>query len=593
MVPGGGVVLGLVGWAFVARSLVIRRKREAEELRERLLSEEHAARTAAERAKAEIEAKNRELERAKKAADAANSAKSQFLANMSHELRTPLNAIIGYSEMLQEEAPEIGAGAMVPDLEKIHAAAKHQLGLINDILDLSKIEAGKMTLFLEEFHVAKLVREVASTVHPLVAKNGNTLVIECPAEVGCMHADLTKVRQVLFNLISNAAKFTEKGTITLRVEKKAEARGQRTEVKDQPSGRTAVGASSRDSGLLESVSFTIADTGIGMTPEQQARLFQAFSQADASTTRKYGGTGLGLALTKRFCEMMGGSLTVTSVPGEGSTFTAELPARAPETRSEPATATGKPSVANGTGPLVLVIDDEPTARDLMQRALQKEGYRVELASGGREGLEAAARLRPDVITLDVMMPGMDGWAVLSALKSDASLARIPVIMVTILDDKHLAFSLGATDYLTKPVDWDRLHEILEQHRPAMASGSGVLIVDDDPQARDLLRRSLEKKNWTVREAENGRAALGELENGRPALILLDLTMPEMDGFEFMQELRRRPEGHAVPVIVITSRELTEEDRQRLHGDVTRILQKGALSLEELMEDVRRLVGKTS
>ena len=327
MVPGGGGTLALVGWAIVAGSLAIRRKREAEQLRERLFEEEHAAREAAEQAKAEMEAKNRQLEEARAAADEANKAKSHFLANMSHELRTPLNAIIGYSEMLEEAAEEDGKADYVPDLQKINAAAKHQLGLINDILDLSKVEAGKMTVFVEEFDVAKLVKEVAATVQPLVAKKGNTLEVECPADVGSMRSDQTKVRQVLFNLLSNACKFTEKSVITLRV-KKEERRMQNAE-----SGQRAKGASILHSSFCL-LHFSVSDTRIGMTAEQTGKLFEAFSQADASTNRKYGGTGLGLAISRKFCQMLGGDITVQSEAGKGSTFTATLPVEARDSNTK-------------------------------------------------------------------------------------------------------------------------------------------------------------------------------------------------------------------------------------------------------------------
>jgi PAS domain S-box-containing protein len=384
-----------------------------------------------------------ELLLARREAEAANSAKSQFLASMSHELRTPLNAIIGYSEMLEEEAADSGQAAFVPDLQKIRAAGRHLLSLINDILDLSKIEAGKLELFLETFEVRATVTDVATTVAPLVEKNANRLEIRCADDVGRMHADLTRVRQVLLNLLSNACKFTQRGTIGLSAERERGADGS------------------------EWLVFQVRDSGIGMTPEQMAKLFEAFSQADASTSRHYGGTGLGLAITRRFCRMMGGEVTVASVAGQGSTFTVRLPASVGEPRPETAAVEAPAPPAPPAGPVsgtLLVIDDDPEARALMRRFLGKEGFRIEEAPDGETGLRLARELRPDVITLDVLMPGMDGWAVLGALKGDPELARIPVVLATIVDEEHLGFALGASEYLTKPIDRERLIAVLEKYK---------------------------------------------------------------------------------------------------------------------------------
>jgi GAF domain-containing protein/CheY-like chemotaxis protein/anti-sigma regulatory factor (Ser/Thr protein kinase) len=502
----------------------------------------------------EIGDKSRQLE-------AADRHKSEFLANMSHELRTPLNAIIGYSEMLQEDAADLGAEQFTDDLKRINAAGKHLLELINAVLDLSKIEAGKMELYLETFDVGGLLRDIAAVIQPLAAKNANRLDVRCPDETGTMRADLTKVRQALFNLLSNACKFTEGGIISLAVAREA------SEGRDW-------------------LVFSVSDTGIGMAPEQLSRLFEAFSQADAATTRKYGGTGLGLALSRRLCRMMGGDVTVESEAGRGSTFTIRLPARVAEPTEElvvPSRAADRVTPP-GVG-TVLVIDDEAAVRDLMQRFLGKEGFRVVTAAGGEEGLRRARELRPDAITLDVMMPGIDGWAVLSALKADRDVADIPVIMLTIVDDKNLGYALGAADYLTKPIDRERLVTVLKQHR----RDRPVLVVDDDAGLRQLLRRILEPEGYTVVEAENGRVALERLRDVSPSVILLDLMMPEMDGFEFVAEIRRHEGSRAIPIIVITSRDLSADDRERLNGYVQKILQKGTHGRDQLLAEVRELV----
>ncbi len=387
---------------------------------------------------------------AKDAAEAANRAKSTFLANMSHELRTPLNAVIGYSELLQEEARSLGHEDFVPDLEKIRTAGHHLTVLISDILDLSKIEAGKMELYLETFELVPLIQDVVDTIQPLVAKNDNTLKVDCPADLGVMHADSIKIRQILLNLLNNAAKFTERGAITLAVAREAVA------------------------GSADWIRFCVTDTGIGITPEQMEYLFLPFTQVDGSTTRQYGGSGLGLAISQRLCQMLGGEIGVESTSGRGSTFTVRLPATVPTRQAElgPAAEVShhiRPPVAElvahppGTS-TVLVVDDDSAMCALLERWLAKEKYRVETASSGKEGLRLARELRPDVITLDVLMPGMSGWAVLSALKTDPELADVPVVLVTFVDNRDKGFALGASDYLLKPIDQEQFVTVLQKYQ---------------------------------------------------------------------------------------------------------------------------------
>jgi signal transduction histidine kinase/CheY-like chemotaxis protein len=527
----------------------------------------------------------------------ASRAKSAFLANMSHELRTPLNAIIGYSEMLEEEAADLGADTITGDLRKIHTSGKHLLSLINDVLDLSKIEAGKMDLHLESFDIAGLVDEVIVTTAPLIERRGNMLVFEQDEQVGNMYADMTKVRQSLVNLLSNAAKFTEKGTITLRV--------RRTELARRAiSGDSAAAGGDADAVFMGQrpsliapdetsvvrrtafITFEVADTGIGMSAEQMARLFQAFNQADSSTTRKYGGTGLGLAISRHFCRMMGGDIAVTSVVGSGSSFTITLPALVSERQLDDRGRSERPALSFGPEPLLLAIDDDPLVYELLQRYLSNESIRVVGASSGADGLRMASELRPRAITLDVKMPDMDGWSVLAALKADPALADIPVIMLTMVEDRRLGYALGVADYLVKPVDRTRLTDVLRKYYQADQT---ALVVDDDADTRELLRRTLERDGWHVVEAENGRVGLEQVARALPSVVVLDLTMPEVDGFGFVEGLRGRPEWRTIPVVVLTARQLSDEDHRRLNGSVDRILEKSATARDELLIDLRAML----
>ena len=517
-----------------------------------------------------LEAANKQLAVSEHRALEATQAKSHFLASMSHELRTPLTAIIGFSEMLLAEAKAKGRTEEAEDLFRINDSAQHLLGLINDILDLSKIEAQKMELHLESFDVATLIGEVTSTIRPLVVQKANVLVVDCPEDIGSMLSDLVKVRQCLFNLLGNSNKFTRQGTITLRVWK---AEGQRLNAKPS-SGANGVEEILQPL-AFSLVNFQVSDTGIGMSAEQIAKLFQAFSQVDDSTARKFGGTGLGLTITKHFCEMMGGTIRVQSEPGKGSTFVMELPVEV--VKHKLAESAPVPHVP--VAPLadnqrcVLVIDDDPNVHRLIERTLQGEGFTVRFAADGKEGLRLARELRPRVITLDVLMPETDGWSVLSALKSDAELSSIPVIMLTIIADKDLGFALGASDYLVKPIDRNQLMTVLRKY-VGDRSGGQVLVVEDDAGMRELLRRTLETERWAVVEAANGLAALESIRESLPSVILLDLMLPVLDGFQ---------------VLVLTAKDLSTEERQRLAGQTQKILEKGSYVREELLREVRNCV----
>ncbi|OGL12297.1 MAG: hypothetical protein A3F92_01855 [Candidatus Rokubacteria bacterium RIFCSPLOWO2_12_FULL_71_22] len=502
-----------------------------------------------------------ELQRAVVAAEEANRTKTTFLANMSHELRTPLNAIIGYSEMLQEEVTEAGDERFARDLQRINAAGRHLLELINAVLDLAKIEAGKMELHLDSFAVATMVDEIAAVIEPLAHQHRNAFHARLEGDVGVMRADLTKVRQVLLNVLSNACKFTEQGEVALVV------------------GRETLEE-------REWLTFQIIDNGIGMTEAQLGRLFQEFAQAEDSVAGKYEGTGLGLALSRKISWMMGGDITVVSERGRGSAFTVRLPASVPDQSGEEKRDDGSARLPGSAG-TVLVIDDEPAARDLMRRFLVAAGFAVATAGDGDEGLRMAAEMRPDVITLDVMMPGRDGWAVLAALKASPELADIPVVMVTVVGERNLGFALGAADYLTKPLDRPRLTAVLRKH---CRGRFRVLIVDDDAQLRRQIRQALEQDGWLVVEAANGVSALERLREESPALILVDLAMPAPDGFEFLASIHDHDEWKRIPVVVLTPERLSDEERLRLGGQVARILEQRTFSAERLLGEIRALIG---
>jgi hypothetical protein len=504
-----------------------------------------------------LEETNAALRKARDAAVLANKTKSEFLANMSHELRTPLNAVIGYSELLIEDAEDVEPKntSLINDLQKIHGAGSHLLSLINDVLDMSKIESGRMELDLQDLELEPLLNSIKTTVEPIALRDQNYIVVETKDLPATMRTDPQKLKQILMNLMSNACKFTKGGLVHL-------------------------GAYGEPGGWVR---LQVRDEGIGMTPEQRNKIFKPFVQADSSTTRRYGGTGLGLAISLRFCEILGGRIEVESEPGKGSTFEVWLPMTARPPSIPPGLA---PAPGEAT---VLVIDDDQLTYDTLNRALSERGFQVEWAATGADGVNAAKRHQPHVIVLDVVMPGMDGWEVLTSLKADPETESIPVIMVTLLEESNVGVSLGAVDYLVKPIKAPRLLAAIQKWLGRPRDQVNILVVEDDAALREIAERTLGGTGYKVATAENGAQALQAIASLPPDLIVLDLMMPEMDGFEFLQLLRQKPEFRHTPVIVATAKELTEQEHALLQRSTQRVIQKSAHSRTELLYRVEKQV----
>ena len=510
---------------------------------------------------------SQELEHARDEANQANEAKSLFLANMSHELRTPLNAVIGLAALLKDDAKEDNLDDYLEPLDRIHRASQHLLSLINDVLDISKIEAGKIDLFIELFELDSVIDDVISSTENLAEKQRNKIVKEFSPEIPVVALDLTRVRQIILNLVSNANKFTEDGEIRISAM-----------LSDQSE---------------ETLLISVKDTGIGMTSEQTEKLFSNFTQADASTTRKYGGTGLGLSISKQLAELMGGDISVSSIEGQGSTFTVRLPISAQDSEIQPREqkkTVDSPSLVSGSGKKVLIIDDDSDVRDIMSEHLKRQGFSVLLADGGRAGIEIAKTEKPDAITLDILMPEMDGWSVLKQLKSDKELSNVPVIIASIVDDKKTGFALGASDYLNKPVSKEDLQTSLKQFF-SLKENLSALIVEDDRDSRFYLKKVLQDLDVESTEAENGLIGLKYLLSADvlPDFIILDLMMPEMDGFEFANEVKQDDKLKDIPIFVVTALDLSEEESGLLSKKAQAVIMKKTMSADSIADQINKLV----
>jgi signal transduction histidine kinase len=549
----------------------------------------------------------KQLQTEKAAAETANRARSVFLANISHELRTPLNAIIGYSDILQEDLQDL-APSLVPDAEKIRASGKRLLELINDILDISKIEAGKMELYLERFDVASFIEDVVHRITPQLDTRGNGFQLNCSTELGTLHADLSKLSQILLNLLDNANKFTEQGTISLTVRREdGEEQGDGGDRKDgedrgEKQGSRSSPASSSPPSPLSYIVFTIADTGIGIDPAHLPYLFQSFYQVDDSATRKYGGTGLGLALSQRFCQMMGGTIAVSSELGQGSTFTVRLPVDVIDHQVTTVLLNADPVTVEPTieairlpdeAKLVLVIDSDRTMRDQMVQTLNRRGFRVITAWSGEEGLRLARELHPDWILLNLMLPAFESWQVLSSLKANPSLADIPVMTIAKANNQSSSFIVGVTEYLTKPSDFSRFARLLAQYPAITANQSSIgkqsLLIGSETSTRQIMQRLLEKETWTVTATDSIQIATGAIAQLQPDVILLDLMLPDMQGLDFLAELRARSTELPIPTICFTTHDLNRTDREWFNRSLDTLLQQTDYSQGKLMLDVCHLL----
>jgi signal transduction histidine kinase/DNA-binding response OmpR family regulator len=538
-----------------------------------------------------LEEANNQLVQSEQKAMAATQAKSAFLANMSHELRTPLNAIIGFSEMLADRIFGDLNERQSRYIQNILNSGKHLLQLINDILDLAKIEAGRLELEPTPFCVATALEDVQNIVKTLANKKSITLRSEIAADLPDLYADQPKFKQIMYNLLSNAIKFTpDGGTVTIMARLEPATLDQAANLQPASSCPTPP--------VTECLHVSVRDTGIGIKPQDQERVFLEFEQADSSYARQQQGTGLGLSLTRKLVEMHGGRISVESegVEGKGSTFAFLIPIVRPP--SPPVSADDSrltrdhilmPNSESGAAAraLVLVIEDDPAAGELLREYLSSGGYAVAHAWDGEQAIRLARELRPYAITLDIMLPKKSGWEVLSELKSNVETKEIPVVIISISDDLQLGFSLGAVEYCTKPVSRERLLEVL--HRAGAALGKDVqtvLVIDDEPMSVEFVTNTIENAGFNVLRASDGLTGLQTAGERRPDLVVLDLIMPGMSGFEVVQRLRSNPETKDIPILIYTARDLNEEERQRLKQHVQAIARKSGK--DDLLRELERL-----
>ena len=464
--------------------------------------------------------------------------------------------------MLYEDCEDLGYDDLLPDLKKITSSGSHLLSLINNILDLSKIEAGKMELFITSFEIENMIQTIKDVSEPLAAKNDNGFIINLDGAMGSMSQDETKLRQCLTNFLSNGFKFTKNGTITLE-------------------------AKSRMEGDVEFIDFLVIDTGAGMSAEGVAKVFEEYTQAERSTSANYGGTGLGLPISKKFAEMMGGNVVVTSEEGVGSVFTLSVPRECPEYNEDDVDSNVINLDSNDN--LVVLVDDDVAMHDLIKRTISKLNLTLIGATNSEKGMELIREVKPKLILLDVLMPGRDGWSLLKECKTDKELKDIPVIMISQLNQSNLAASLGANDYLTKPIDRTHFINTIQRLLGGGTKNQKVLVIDDDKDVRELLSRLLKDSGYRPIDARDGKEGL-ERTKDEPALIILDLEMPRMDGFEFLDNyIKDVPENKRAPVLVFSGKDLTDVQEDLLKERVIGLVKKDDVSMDNLSKMIQGII----
>ena len=512
----------------------------------------------------EVDIRTKELFFAKERAEEATHAKSEFLANMSHELRTPLNAIIGYSEILIEDAVENNQNSVVNDLNKILKSGKHLLSLINEVLDLSKIEANRLDINLSEFLLEDIINLIKDSIVPYTKINNNKLEVSIPQKTIKIFSDELKFKQILFNLLTNACKYSNNSKVLFKINIKTINK-------------------------REYLNVIVKDNGIGIAKDELNDIFDPFTRVNKDKNVNIEGTGLGLAICKAYVDLLDGKISVKSKLDVGTTFTCQIPLdyHSKNQLIKPFKSKDKITISKDRAYKIFIVDDDIKFLDVISRKLNNMGYSVATTNSGVNALSKIKKFKPDLIILDIIMPDVDGWTVYSNIKDEIELRDIPIIIVTIGDYNEMSSDFGASGFIKKPIEWNDLYHMLLQYD--LKPNGNVLVIDDDSATRNLLDKMISKEGWNVKTAVNGDDALSKVKKDKFELIILDLVMPVMDGFEFLKKIKKYKKYSKIPIIVVTSKDLSKEDYDILKGDVIRIVQKGSYKSDEILNYVNKVI----